>query len=96
MSRASGRDKSTLTPIVAELSRLGLIIREDCESDGRSRKLYLTPDGRKHLEELERHAAAHDALLDKLVGADDKPLLLELLGKILNILDNDAPTSGAA
>lgn len=88
LSRASGRDKSTLTPIVAELTKQGLVRRENCEQDRRSHKLSLTDRGRHMLAALEHHAAAHDALLDRIIGTDNKPIFLEWLGKIVDALEH--------
>lgn len=96
LSRASGRDKSTLTPIVAEFARKGLVTRQGCEKDRRSWKLYLTKDGAERHSMLARHAAAHDALLDGIVGAQDKLLLLDCLGRIAAALDGDAPVRSGA
>jgi DNA-binding MarR family transcriptional regulator len=90
LSRATGRDKSTLTPIVAELLKSGRIRAEDCKKDRRSRKLFLTDKGRSQLAALERHAAAHDAFLDQIIGATNKPLLLKWLAQIVEALEADS------
>src|ERR1700741_5144759 len=45
LSRAAGRDKSTLTPALRDLKRRGLIARRRLESDRRSYHLTLTPSG---------------------------------------------------
>ena len=43
--RAIGRDKSTISPLIRELERDGLILREDSVADRRSVTLRLTPKG---------------------------------------------------
>ena len=48
LSRAAGRDKSTLTPALRDLKRRGLIERQRLASDRRSYHLTLTPAGRSH------------------------------------------------
>ena len=81
LSRASGRDKSTITPVLRDLMRAQLISREPIARDRRSYALRLTAAGREKLERLAYHAARHDEELDELVG-DQKAQLLELLRRI--------------
>jgi DNA-binding MarR family transcriptional regulator len=83
--RAIGRDKSTLSPLVRELQRDGLILREDSVADRRSVTLRLTPKGEAALDALLRHVEAHDRLLDAIVG-DSKPELIAVLRKIATAL----------
>ncbi len=82
LSAAAGRDKSTLTPALADLERRGLIRRDRMPRDRRSYALSLTEPGRAVLRELARHAAAHDRELDRLVGLANKPAFLAALRRI--------------
>lgn len=86
LSRASGRDKSTLTPVLRDLLRLKLIARETVASDKRSYTLSLTPLGEAKFTTLAEHAAAHDRELDEIVG-DRKDELIGLLKRIHSRLD---------
>lgn len=86
LSKASGRDKSTLTPVLRDLLRLKLIVRETVESDKRSYTLSLTRLGQTKLAMLAEHAAAHDHTLDEIVG-DKKEELIRLLKRISALLD---------
>ena len=86
LSRASGRDKSTITPILRDLLREGLVRREDIPKDRRSYSLFLTPKGEERLRHFGACAAAHDAELDAIVG-DQKGELLRLLRAIAAMLD---------
>ena len=86
LSRAAGRDKSTLTPALRDLKRRGLIARKRLDSDRRSYHLTLTPDGEAMLQRLTECAARHDRNLDRIVGPRDKPRLLRLLRKIMSEL----------
>ena len=83
--RAIGRDKSTLSPLVRELQRDGLIERENSVADRRSVTLRLTPKGEAALDVLLRHVEAHDRRLDAIVG-DAKPELIAMLRKIATAL----------
>ena len=83
LSRAAGRDKSTLTPALRDLKRRGLIARSRLESDRRSYHLTLTPDGEAMLERLTECAARHEVKLDRVVGKRDRARLLRLLRKIM-------------
>lgn len=86
LSRASGRDKSTLTPVLRDLTARKLVAQQPVPSDRRSYALSLTEAGEAKLARLAEHAAAHDRELDALVGAK-KPELLALLRKIADGLD---------
>ena len=59
LSRASGRDKSTITPILRALEREGLVTREAVPGDRRSYALRLTAEGEARLAHL--RAARHRA-----------------------------------
>jgi DNA-binding MarR family transcriptional regulator len=86
LSRAAGRDKSTLTPALRDLKRRGLIARDRLARDRRSYHLTLTPDGEATLQRLTECAARHDRNLDRVVGPRDKPRLLRILRKIMSEL----------
>lgn len=81
LSRASGRDKSTLTPVLRDLSGHGYIVSTPDVRDRRSYGLGLTDLGRARLRELTAHAAEHDRALDAIVG-DEKDRLIAMLRRI--------------
>jgi DNA-binding MarR family transcriptional regulator len=81
LGRASGRDKSTLTPALDDLEHRGLIERRRSPKDRRVYALHLTAAGRSLLRELTRHAAAHDRQLDRILGAA-KPQFVAALRRI--------------
>lgn len=82
ISRASGRDKSTITPVIQDLVRDGLIVRETTPGDRRSYGLSLTDKGRSSLDHLAACAAEHDAQIVAIVGEDRGPLI-EALRRIV-------------
>jgi len=82
LSRAAGRDKSTLTPALRDLLKRNLIVCERLARDRRSYQLSLTPAGHAMLRRLTQCAARHEHNLDRIVGARDRPKLLRLLRKI--------------
>jgi DNA-binding MarR family transcriptional regulator len=86
LGQTIARDKSTVTPLIQALQRQGLIERHDSADDRRRIHLYLTAAGKRHLERLMRHAAAHDRKLDEIVG-DAKAQFIALLKRIANELD---------
>jgi DNA-binding MarR family transcriptional regulator len=87
LSRAAGRDKSTLTPALRDLKRRGLIARNRLQSDRRSYHLTLTPEGEAMLQRLTECAARHELKLDQVVGARDRTRLLRLLRKVMTELE---------
>lgn len=86
LGQTIARDKSSITPLIQDLQRLGLIERRSAADDRRRVELSLTAAGEKHLERLQRFAGEHDAKLDAIVGAK-KNEFLDLLRKIANGID---------
>lgn len=82
LGRAAGRDKSTLTTSLDDLTRRGFVRRDREPSDRRSYRLHLTPKGEEVLADLMERAREHDRLLDSIVGSDRKPELIRLLARI--------------
>lgn len=81
LARAIARDKSTVTPLIQELQRHGLIERHPSKTDRRSMTLRLTEAGEASLNQLLVHAMEHDRRLDEIVG-DQKAVFLNLLKKV--------------
>lgn len=82
LAAANGRDKSTLTPILEDLERRGLIVREKMKTDRRSYQLSLTDAGKKMLDQLTVCAKRHDDNLDRIIGTKDRVKFLKILQKI--------------
>lgn len=82
LSRAAGRDKSTMTPLLRELERDGLIARLDVPADRRCHALELTEAGRAALARLARPAREHDAALDAIAGPD-KAAVIAFLRRVI-------------
>lgn len=96
LSHATGRDKSTLTPLLADLERRGLVVREPDPADGRGRRLMLTEAGEEKRAVLAECAKAHDARLDRILGPHSKQQLLEMLRVLVRDLGREnGPFSGA-
>lgn len=83
LSRAAGRDKSTLTPALRDLKRRGLIARQRIESDRRSYHLTLTPAGQAMLQRLTECAERHERNLERIVGAREKARFMRTLRKLM-------------
>lgn len=92
LGRANGRDKSTLTPVLDDLVRRGLVRRERLARDRRSYSLSLTGAGEEMLAELTRHAEEHEAVIDRLIGSEEKTAFLDALRRLIGGL---APGNGA-
>src|SRR5262245_23313790 len=83
LSRAAGRDKSTLTPALRDLKRRGLISRQRIESDRRSYHLTLTTAGQAMLQRLTECAQRHERNLERIVGARDRARFMRTLRKLM-------------
>jgi DNA-binding MarR family transcriptional regulator len=89
LSRGVGSDKSTLTPILADLERRGLIMRDPDPNDRRGRRLSLTAAGKDQLATLAGWARRHDARLDAIVGLEGKQQLLRFLRMVIEGLNQN-------
>lgn len=85
LSRAIARDKSSVTPLIQELQRQGLVARRPSKADRRRITLRLTEAGEAALTTLLGHAMDHDHKLDAIVG-DRKPEFVAILKKIADEL----------
>ena len=82
LSLANGRDKSSLTPVVEDLVKRGLVERKRMDSDRRAYRLNLTPSGKKVLTMLTRCARRHERNLDRVIGERDRRRFIQILKKI--------------
>ena len=89
LSRAAGRDKSSLTPSVYEMERRGLIARERATNDRRVYTLQLTPKGRDLLAQLTEHADSHDRELERIIGPTRQKEFIDVLVAITQSLAED-------
>ncbi len=95
LSRANGRDKSSLTPVLEDLARRKLIRRLRPKDDRRSYRLMLTPAGERLLDELTVCAERHDRNLDRIIGPRDRARFLKILKKLIAKLQEDSKANGA-
>ena len=87
LSLAAGRDKSSLTPVVEDLVRRGMIERRRMRDDRRTYRLNLTAAGKKALTQLTRCARRHERILDSIIGMRDRKRFLQILKKIAGEVD---------
>ena len=82
LSRAISRDKSTLTPLLGDLVRRGLVERTRTRTDRRAYRLKLSAAGERVLATLTESAKRHEINLDRVIGKRDRALFLRILRKI--------------
>jgi DNA-binding MarR family transcriptional regulator len=82
LGRASGRDKSSITPALQDLVRRELVERRTDPKDGRVRTLWLTPKGVAVTKHLARAARAHHRFLLAAIGPENGPVFIELLNRL--------------
>jgi DNA-binding MarR family transcriptional regulator len=82
LSRANGRDKSTLTPLLVDLVRRGLVRRTRTRTDRRTYRLTLTKAGEDLLHQLTACAREHERKLDAVIGAKTRTQFLRTLRKL--------------
>jgi DNA-binding MarR family transcriptional regulator len=82
LSRANGRDKSTLTPLLVDLVRRGLVRRTRARNDRRTYRLALTKAGEDLLRQLTACAREHERKLDAVIGTRARTQFLRTLRKL--------------
>lgn len=87
LSQANGRDKSSLTPVVEDLVRRGLVARKRVDNDRRTYRLNLTPAGKRTLTLMMRCARQHERNLDRIIGLRDRKKFLQILKRIAAEID---------
>ena len=79
LSQANGRDKSSLTPVLDELVRRGLVHRARIETNRRAYALNLTPRGEKAQRKLLKAADQHEHKLRQALGKEDSAEFFRML-----------------
>jgi DNA-binding MarR family transcriptional regulator len=82
LSHANGRDKSSLTPVVEDLVRRGLVERKRMDHDRRAYRLSLTAQGKKTLALMIRCAREHERVLDGIIGVRDRKRFIDVLKRL--------------
>lgn len=82
LSRANARDKSSLTPVLEDLVRRGLVLRQRDTEDRRAYRLSLTASGRAMLAKLLSCAKQHEANIEDILGQRDSAALVRILRKL--------------
>jgi len=82
LSRALGIHRSAVVALVDDLEHRGLAERRRDPVDRRAYTLYLTPQGRGLLAELQRVAAADEAELLTALSASERSQLISMLQRI--------------
>jgi DNA-binding MarR family transcriptional regulator len=88
LSRANGKDKSTLTSSLRNLEKRGFISRRRERVDKRNYTLSLTAGGVEEMELLQSFAQMHEQKLRKIVGASKVQEFLETLERVAFILES--------
>jgi DNA-binding MarR family transcriptional regulator len=86
LARAIGSDKSTLTPVLDNLVKRGLISRIRTRSDRRLYELSLTDEGRAVVRAMQECAQRHERELDAVVGPRERAQFVKVLRKISTAL----------
>ena len=68
LSHANGRDKSSLTPVVEDLVRRGLVARKRMRADRRAYRLNRDGGRQEGAHHLTRCARRHERMLDRIIG----------------------------
>lgn len=89
LAAASSLDKSTLSPLIVGLERLGLIHRETRASDRRFQSLYFTQQAEPEFRALRKQIRAFEKRVAGLLTSGEQVELARLLMKLQGL--GDAP-----
>lgn len=87
LGAASGRDKSSITPVLDDLVRRGLARRKRIDGDRRAWRLSLTPAGERTLAKLAACARRHERNLDRIVGPRNRAKFVRQLRRIAEAMN---------
>jgi DNA-binding MarR family transcriptional regulator len=94
-----GVTQPSMSALVSQLERLGLVERQSDADDGRVVRVAITSAGRDHLNTLRRiGASVFDVLIGKL-SSQEAALLraaLPAFGRMLELADDDVASEGSA
>jgi DNA-binding MarR family transcriptional regulator len=94
-----GVTQPSMSAIVSQLERLGLVERRPDALDGRVVRVAITSAGLEHLSALRRlGASVFDVLIDKLDSSEVASLRAALpsFGRMLELADDDSESEGSA
>jgi DNA-binding MarR family transcriptional regulator len=83
LAAALGTDQSTLVGLLARLEERKLIDRKRLPADRRFHEVTLTRGGRAMVRSLETRLAEHDAATLRPLAAEERPVLISLLRRLL-------------
>lgn len=83
LSETNFRDKSSMSPLIAEFAQTGLVRREKILRNGRAAQaLFLTSEGERLWEDLRPVAEAHTNRMAAILGDSGNRRLIALLRKL--------------
>jgi DNA-binding MarR family transcriptional regulator len=85
LGQAAGRDKSSMTPVLDDLVRRGLVARSRSDDDRRTYRLTLTRGGENTLARLMACARHHEKNLDRIIGPRERARFLRTLKRVQGI-----------
>jgi DNA-binding MarR family transcriptional regulator len=94
-----GVTQPSMSALVSQLERLGLVERQSDEQDGRVVRVAITRAGQEQLSTLRRvGASVFDILIDKLESseADSLRAALPTFDRMLELADDDLASEGSA
>jgi DNA-binding MarR family transcriptional regulator len=99
LAAGEGVTQPSMSAIVSQLERLGLVERRSDARDGRVVRVAITSAGQGHLSTLRRvGASVFDVLIDKLTPSEAASLRAALpsFGRMLELADHDFASEGRA
>ncbi len=92
LAAGEGVTQPSMSALVTQLERAGLVERQSDAGDGRVVRVAITSAGQEHLSTLRRAAASvFDVLIDKLTSAEAASLraALPAFGRMLELADEE-------
>jgi DNA-binding MarR family transcriptional regulator len=99
LAAGEGVTQPSMSALVSQLEKLGLVQRQSDAQDGRVVRVAITRAGQEHLSTLRRVGASiFDVLIDKLESseADSLRAALPSFDRMLELADDDFASEGSA
>lgn len=87
LGRGLGIDKSNVARLCARMVEDGHVTQRPCEVDGRSRRVALTPRGRRLAQEVDAASRARFSALLEALPAGQREAILDALRRLLEGID---------
>ena len=79
--------RASVSEMMDNLEKLGLVMREKDSSDARVRNIVITDEGKKKLEEARAFSASIETSLQSVISEEERTSFITICNKLKNVLE---------